>query len=73
MLKIKFRNGWDQVADTVKTCLALHNIKAHEDIVREYMFEMNETDWNDMLREKQEEFLGEKIIPLLNQVFKIKC
>jgi hypothetical protein len=29
------------VADTVKNAMALNNIQDHEDIVREFIFEMN--------------------------------
>ena len=58
-----------EISDTVKTCLVLHNIKAHENIVQENIFEIYDTDeWQDMLQEKKEDFLGSDIYSFDNEV-----
>ena len=58
-----------EISDTVKTCLALHNIKAHENIVQENIFEIYDTDeWQDMLQEKKEDFLSSDIYSFDNEV-----
>ena len=42
VLHIKFWYSWVEISDTVKTCLVLHNIKTHENIVQEnILIQMN--------------------------------
>jgi len=67
VLCYKYRNKWDKISDTIKTCMALQNINTKEHIVREYIYKVNPLQWEDMLEEKKH-WLSDKLISILNEV-----
>ncbi len=56
------------MADTVKNAMTLNNIQDHEDIVREFIFEMDRDDWEEFLDSKHHYLNGAKEVIIMNEV-----
>ena len=62
----KYPGDFKDLKHLIRSCLALHNIEYHSDLVRRKIFNKNEEEWNDLITEKQV-WLGEEIFPILSQ------
>jgi hypothetical protein len=66
-MRAKNRNKWEDISDTMKTIMALHNIDRFPEIVQTKIMKISDDEWDDFLNSK-DIYFKEEIIMIQNLV-----
>ncbi len=72
IIRIKFCHSWTEIETIIKTCMALMNIDAHEDITQQQIFQISTDEWEELMHNNSKWLDGSVICPIENEVVYIK-
>ena len=65
ILRTKYTGQWEDLVILMCSCLALHNIHNHQELVQTKIFEMDEDTYDNMITEHKH-WLEEETVPILS-------